>query len=46
MGQCWEHKVEALSEWLEFLQIMEEVLEQITKYTDKMSPVPVNENNR
>ena len=41
MSQYQEYDIEALSEWLESLQIIEEVSERTTEYIDKMLTVPV-----
>ena len=48
MSQHWEHNIEALSEQLGSLQIIEEASERTTEYTDKMLTVlvPAQENNK
>jgi len=41
MSQHQEHNIEILSEWLGFLQIIEEASEKSTEYTDEISTAPV-----
>jgi len=38
----WEYKIEALSEQLELLKIIENTLENITEYTNEMLIAPAN----
>ena len=41
MSQYQDNNIEALSEWLGSLQIMNKASERTTEYTDDMSIVPV-----
>jgi len=47
-SQCQEHNIEALLEWLGFLQIIKEASEKTIEYTNKIltALVPVNQNNK
>ena len=45
ISQCQEQDIEALSDWLEFLWIIEEASEWTTEYEDEMLTILVEQNN-